>query len=424
MDGRYFQTEVPSQDVTLYAGELILTRNGGSIEGTGVVKLTWSPTQLIAFDMELGPAEQTIDWSEPGRLLLVGLGVQGERALIRGVEETESKSLIHGLLLGGIPSFGRSSDLDTVLFHVAGFLPLWHQPIKLECNGWAATLHNAPSAAGSVESGRYLQEEAGLGITHLGTLRRKDGSTFGAESTQEFMKQLGLLLSFARGAWCIPMLLIGLGADGQVQWQSWNTTRSGRQPRTMTWFHESMGGRLAAILPGLCTRKLDPVWSEAVELAIHWYVESLSGVQNVESSVVLSQVALERLACAHIVESRMNKKKLPKTKSITDQLRVLLNDLQVPTSLPNDAERGMARGEASPPLDGPATFVDMRNLVAHPRGGLLATPLFDRRQAKDLGLWYLELVLLALFGYQGQYRNRLLDNRSSVQSEVVPWAKT
>jgi hypothetical protein len=169
---------------------------------------------------------------------------------------------------------------------------------------------------------------------------------------------------------------------------------------------------------------LSPFWEEATKLAIYWYVESLSGVQNAETSVVLSQVALERLAWAYIVESREHKKKLPKAKSITDKLRVLLNGVQIPASLPNDLDEAMTKGEPSPRLDGPATFVEMPNLVAHPRGGLLATPLSDRRKAKDLGLWYLELVLLSLFGYRGHYCNRLLDLRSGGRWEVVPWAKT
>lgn len=424
MNGPYFQTEAPNQDVTLYTGMLKLTGNEGSFEGTGVVKLTWSPTPLIAFDLELGPTEQTIDWSAPGRLLLVDQNIEGERAVIRNFQEVEGKPLLHGLLLGGVPSFGPSCDLDRLFFHVVGFLPFWNQPIEFECSGWIATIHNAPDAMGSTGIGSRLQEKGGFGITHWGSLRRKDDGIFVAEVAQEFLKQLGLLLSFARGAWCIPMLLVGVGADGKVLWQSWNPTKSSPWPRTLTWFHESMGAQLAAILPGLCARMLDPLWSETIELAISWYVESLSGVQNVESSIILSQVALERLACTHIIESRKDQKKLPKAKYIVDQLRVLLNDIHIPTSLPNTLDDGTAKGEHTPPLDGPATFVNMRNVVAHPRGGLLATPRSDRRRAKDLGLWYLELVLLSLFGHQGQYRNRLLDNRSGVQSEVVPWAKT
>lgn len=423
MNGPYFQTQFPNEDVTLHAGTLRLTGQAGSIEGAGVVKLVWSPTPLIAFDIELGPAEQTIDWSDQKRLLLVELEVERECAWIRQSPEVEGKARIHGVLRGGIPSFGRSNDLDSVLFHVVGFWPLWHDQLEMECSGWVATLCNVPNAAEPSGIGKRLQDEGGFGITHWGRLRRKDGSTFEAEAAQKLLQQVGLLLSFARGAWCIPMLLVGVGAAGQVQWQSWNPMRANRWPQTLTWFDEHKRGQLEVILPGLCARMLSPPWEEAIKLAIYWYVESLSGVQNAETSVVLSLVALERLAWAYIVESRKHKKKLGNTRSATDKLHVLLNGVQIPASLPNDLDEAMAKGEPSTRPDGPATFVKMRNLVAHPQGGLLATQKSDRRQARDLGLWYLELVLLSLFGYRGQYCNRLLDHKSGGRWEVVPWAK-
>lgn len=424
MNGPIFQTQHPNEDVTLHAGTLRLIGETNSIEGTGVVKLIWSPTPLIAFDMDLGPAEQTIDWFDQRRLLLVELGVEGECAWIRRSPEVEGKARIHGVLRGGIPSFGRSNDLDSVSFHVVGFWPLWHDQLEMECSGWVATLCNVPNAAEPSGIGKRLQDEGGFGITHWGRLRRKDGSTFEAEAAQKCLEQVGMLLSFARGAWCIPMLLVGVRAGGQVQWQSWNPKRANRWPQTPSWFDEHKRGQLEAILPGLCARMLTPPWEEAIRLAIYWYVESLSGVQNAETSVVLSLVALERLAWAYIVESRAHKKKLGNTTSATDKLRVLLNGVQIPASLPKDLDEAMAKGEPSTRLDGPATFVEILNLVVHPRGGLLATPKSDRRQAKDLGLWYLELVLLSLFGYRGQYCNRLLDHKSGGRWEVVPWAKT
>jgi hypothetical protein len=182
--------------------------------------------------------------------------------------------------------------------------------------------------------------------------------------------------------------------------------RANRWPQTLSWFDEHKRGQLEAVLPGLSARLLGPLWEEAIRLAIYWYVESSSGVQNAETSVVLSQVALERLVSTYVVESRKQKKKLPG--AFCHAFPVVLNDLRIPTSLPSDPDQKMAKGEPSPRLDGPELFVEMRNRIVHPRGSLLATSISDRRQAKDLGLWYLELVLLSLFGYRGQYSNRLL----------------
>jgi hypothetical protein len=43
-------------------------------------------------------------------------------------------------------------------------------------------------------------------------------------------------------------------------------------------------------------------------------------------------------------------------------------------------------------------------------------------EASDLGLWYLELVLLAIFGYQGPYINRLQKVHQNGETEPVPWS--
>jgi hypothetical protein len=54
---------------------------------------------------------------------------------------------------------------------------------------------------------------------------------------------------------------------------------------------------------------------------------------------------------------------------------------------------------------------------------LETSPALARREAKDLALWYIELVLVALARYQGQYVNRLHRGLSvGAAMEVVPWA--
>ena len=43
------------------------------------------------------------------------------------------------------------------------------------------------------------------------------------------------------------------------------------------------------------------------------------------------------------------------------------------------------------------------------------------RQARELGLWYIELLLLELFEYSGLYSNRLT-RKWTGDVETVPWA--
>jgi hypothetical protein len=47
-------------------------------------------------------------------------------------------------------------------------------------------------------------------------------------------------------------------------------------------------------------------------------------------------------------------------------------------------------------------------------------PTKARIEAEELGLWYVEMSLLYLFGYEGEFNDRL----TKVQGIRVPWAKS
>jgi hypothetical protein len=72
-------------------------------------------------------------------------------------------------------------------------------------------------------------------------------------------------------------------------------------------------------------------------------------------------------------------------------------------------------------LDAPYVFIKVRNDIVHPKKNIenLTGYLYE---ASDLGLWYLELVLLAIFDYQGNYHNRLPRYQQNGEKEPVPWS--
>ena len=88
----------------------------------------------------------------------------------------------------------------------------------------------------------------------------------------------------------------------------------------------------------------------------------------------------------------------------------------------------MSKSEASAAkaenwADGPEAFVAVRNQIVHPakrqkvKGG---RAFFE---ALQLGKWYLELILLKSFGFNGNYACRLNIPRWAGSVEPVPWAK-
>ena len=70
---------------------------------------------------------------------------------------------------------------------------------------------------------------------------------------------------------------------------------------------------------------------------------------------------------------------------------------------------------------GPHTLVKIRNDLVHSdmKRGISSGRIYA--QARELGLWYVELMLLNKFGYAGKYGNRLTQEWRG-QVELVPWA--
>ena len=70
---------------------------------------------------------------------------------------------------------------------------------------------------------------------------------------------------------------------------------------------------------------------------------------------------------------------------------------------------------------GPHTLVEIRNDLIHSQMKFETPPGDIYSQARELGLWYVELMLLSIFDYKGKYGNRLAQEWSG-QIELVPWA--
>jgi hypothetical protein len=77
-------------------------------------------------------------------------------------------------------------------------------------------------------------------------------------------------------------------------------------------------------------------------------------------------------------------------------------------------------------VTGADVTTDLRNWIVHStpsnRAKLEQIPSSNRYYASHLSLWHLELVLLKVFGYQGQYSKRIRAGFAPrFQYDVLPW---
>ncbi|WP_404785180.1 hypothetical protein [Altericista sp. CCNU0014] len=348
----------------------------------------------------------------------------------------------------------------------------------VEAEGWRITLDQLET---TTEHIKQISSQGGFAITHVAKLERVDSHTFRGKDAIEFLDICSHCLSFARGFRIPLMLCIGYDKDDNRVWEFWSSRLGLSWKSVSSWFPKSENRSLAKLFPGffqwyrLWQEKTDPANANIV---LNTYLEANS-VSTLEVKLMLVQIALELSAWIHlvIVKELFEKNQFNFPASI--KIRELLNSLEIPVEIPPfslvrkslsgtaallelgsqnsnfDLEqdehhpiplteldiREISRGDrtctfmSKPQFqdlhrsasdhqwdDGPHALTAVRNDVAH---AIKKYPNLDPEAEKQLcrlGLWYLELSMLALMNYDGYYINRcILPNR---EGEIVPWKTT
>ncbi len=274
--------------------------------------------------------------------------------------------------------------------------------------GWNVVLQQLP---GTEEAIKALDATGGYAITHVGEIRREDSSPFTGKDATALLEALHYYLSFARGLWSPPILHIGFDSAGERVWQRWDGHVATSWTYASSWYGGGCPGLLGQVFARFLAKWGEPTWREPLRDAIYWYLASNSGRMS-DNSIILTQAALELLSWVYAVKER----KLISPRGFrnawaSDKLRLLLVSLGIPTPIPDETPKLAELAADAKWLDGPQAFTAIRNSIIHPDPGTLSASHDAIVEARQLGLWYLEVALLKLFGHTGKYGNRLKRGR-------------
>ena len=427
--------------IHLYDGPVDILSGRTSERKPAEVSLVWRPFPRVElrvtdfFSAKL--FDDGRDWrvSIPGRLVPL-------RVLWTGASLSGGAGASQPVTSGIIEECETFSGcrLKSVLFHVANGPRYIGTPVfktsgtgasasraTAEAPPWRVTL-DAVSEWERNDARQALRAADGYAITHVGRLERADRQPFGGKRGQKVLEAVGYLLSFCRGAWTHPTMLVGEVANASKPRQIWQCPSVDTYAVHPSWFNRfSCEGFLA--FPGLLAKLTDSTWDEPIRHALHWYIVcNKPGPVSIEGAIVLQQAAFELLAWTLLVEeqkvlSEVGIRKLP----ASDQMRLLLSACDVPLAIPDSLAELRKVAKSLNWRDGSQATTEIRNAIVHAsprkRARILTKGADARTDAWTLGQWYLELVLLYLFGYTGSYSNRLHRGVSRGQEvEPVPWA--
>ncbi|SLN74180.1 hypothetical protein OCH7691_03706 [Oceanibacterium hippocampi] len=286
----------------------------------------------------------------------------------------------------------------------------------LKYEQWQVELQTLPHAK---DLTKQLDAEGGYAITHVGRLTRQDGRSFRISHGDRVLADLHYFLSFARGLSTTPVLPVGFDAAGSRIFEEWGMRLVTAWEPRRSWFDTMHGQCLADLYPGFMDLLRDADLGDSVRTALYWYLRSNRAGEGagVDSGVILSQAALERLASAYLPFSR-----LPTVGSVHERLRRAFKHMKLPVAIPNEM-RAIAKGKRNKDWkDLPQALTKVRNELTHPQARLKVKLGDVVADVWDIAQWYVELSILRLCGYNGVYSNRLRA-RWVGQVEEVPWQR-
>lgn len=286
--------------------------------------------------------------------------------------------------------------------------------VEMDAADWRIRLEGLGGGSRSYDA----LQQAGFGITHLGTIAKTNGSVISPEEMDRVMTVLGWWLSMFRGAYSTPSWWVGLGDDGKSKWTrhvDWNVDSWKDEVCLFPsgWYypeHPEVLDEMAGSVARAFELMADEDWESALMMTLHLYI--VANLGRNASDLIIAQAGLERLAHATIVLSGKLSAAGFERLTAADQIQLATTLLGVAVEVPDELSE-LAKWARSENIATAAESVTrMRNRIAHPPRKKL--PPVEREQearlrvdARDLSLSLLELGLLATIDYRGHIRDRL-----------------
>ena len=320
--------------------------------------------------------------------------------------------------------FSKSRPLRYGRFVIVNFAFYWmgspaNLNFVLNACGWTAQFIAVTEK--SLEIPR-LKNDDEFRVTHHVEFSRDDGSLFTEQEAHDFLWKLSLFLSFCRGQWVGYSLMVGLDENGEMALEQWGLGRISPWHEPSGWLDEHRGNCISQLYEKFSHKLQQKAWMDAISHVVYWFARAETNNVGPDGACILLQAALERLAWHVLVRERNAiSEKGFRNLTAADQLRLMLNILSIPTTIPDGLTKLQALGR-SRASDGPEIFTYIRNRLTHPPKVSALKEHLPYYEAYCLAQWYVELAILSACGYNGEYGNRTMMRRWKGQVEKVPWA--
>ena len=261
-------------------------------------------------------------------------------------------------------------------------------------------------------------------ITHTGRIYKKDFSSFKTKNVESLIYRLSTALSFSCGRYVNIINAFGFKKQDNVcknTYRSWYKMLSNDYKFVFKWTTTiSNYYNFEKYLSLMCKKLENTYYSNTILNIIDWYIEALNG-HNLSNNIISIQTALEMLSYVVLVEdgryiSKAKFDSLPANQNIRNFLSRCNIDITIPKHI------FINKNIIDNFSDGVELITYYRNLVVHPskKRKNFYLEFEEMWNIILLGIKYIELSILYIINYRGEYTDRFKDYCFG-DVDTVPW---
>jgi len=338
-------------------------------------------------------------------------------------------------LWGGLErtQIGNPDNISELRYHLIGFpfefgthdviYPNRRQftgRISLAADSWTIDIDVWPDWS-TIEGHGLMRGSFPANLARMCRIRRDDDSLFSGSSpeAESLRFTLVLFLSFVTGRLVGAALPVGFDENGEKQYVEWCSTLVDPIAQFKSWYPERRPECVNQLFSPFLELARESSWHRPLVTAIRSYTAANSLWADFGFGVGISAIAFESLSYRILVVEEGILTRKQHKKSLSNNLRLLLEWAGIPRALPDDLSAlHTAPHEGG---DAPSVLTWIRNRIIH-TDNREDLPRDAVHEAWTLSLWYLELLLLRLMSYDGPYKSRVESHRSPDDYPLVPWA--
>ena len=440
----------PNEPAVLHDGEVVLRQGTSEFRGKGSATLRWFPSPGIRLEMttktgavpKFGDKASVELGTMVGDVLVSSFSLGGMHTRICGFISSMHDHDTGGLawlrfqvvnslnfLTPGLSAVPGDPTTVGILDRVSEQLGDAVRPASMTMSTaairrgpWEVNLVSVPDSSTNYGA---LRDSGGYAFTHVGQIKRTDGTLFATEEVASTLSCLARFLSFARGAACSLPIQWGGDADGRTVWRGFGSPIVDHwSGRSLTWFAPLQGDTLSKLFDEFCTAWEHPDLGDPFRMALDWYRRCNAQSGGVRGALILGFTALDLLGALVVVDHarRMNASKFDRLKA-KDKLSELLGAINVRPDIPEKYGNLAKLASANEWKDVCEALTEIRHGFVHPtpeRRKVVLQADDAAFEAWQVSLWLQELALLYLLNHRGSYTNRSRA-RSVGETEPVPW---